>query len=89
MAYYDLVFTCVTKTDTTDTTFYPLFIFVSSFCNVVDTKNYRYPVVGIVTWYRNGVTNKQLFFLFKTITSYKSNGSGLVENAIGRYKQKL
>jgi hypothetical protein len=48
-----------------------------------------YTVVGIVTWCRNGVTNKQLFFLFKTITSYKSNGYGLVENAIGRYKQKL
>jgi hypothetical protein len=48
-----------------------------------------FAVVGIVTWCRNGVTIKQLFFLFKTITSYKSNGSGLVKNAIGHYKQKL
>jgi hypothetical protein len=48
-----------------------------------------YPEVGIVKRWCNGVTNEQLFFSFKTITSYKSNGSKPVKNVIGRYKINL
>jgi hypothetical protein len=37
----------------------------------------------------NGVTNKQLLFLFKTITSYKNSGSKSVKSVIGCYKIRL
>jgi hypothetical protein len=40
-------------------------------------KSSLYAVVGIVTGCSNGVTNYQLFFLFKAITTYTCSGSSV------------
>jgi hypothetical protein len=47
------------------------------------------PVVDIVTQCCNGVSNQQLFFWLKTITSYENSGSKPVKRVIGRYKINL
>jgi hypothetical protein len=50
---------------------------------------YLYHSRGGHQQYYSGVTNNQLFFLFKTITSYTSSGFTLVKNVVGRFKIKL
>jgi hypothetical protein len=56
------------------TGFYELFEFCFVEQKIKETVG-QFPVVGILTRCCNGVTNKPLFFSFKTITSYKNSGS--------------